>query len=306
MTNGGVWRLLRIAALATIACAWVASPATAKAAGADAEAGKQIFQEKCTACHTIGKGNLVGPDLKGVTALRPREWLQQWIAAPDRMLAAKDPVGIALLHEFHDVPMPNLGLSAAEANALIDYLATAVPGAAVPPAEAVSAPAPATSAPAASGDPEVGKELFTGAARFRNGGPPCMACHSVGGIGALGGGQLGPDLTTVVTRFGGAAATAAFVGGSPTPTMNAVWQRTPLTADERANVVAFLAQAAISERPTQAIWRLLGLAILGLAILLVAAGWIWRRRQPDGVRLPMLARQRNTARGQPATAPRRT
>lgn len=144
---------------------------------------------------------------------------------------------------------------------------------------------------AAVGDPAMGKELFTGAARFRNGGPPCMACHSVAGIGALGGGQLGPDLTTVVTRFGGVAAVSAFVGGSPTPTMNAIWQRAPLTTEERADMVAFLAQAALTQRPTQMIWQLALLAVLGLAILLVIAGWVWRGRLRE-VRRPMIARQR--------------
>ena len=70
-----------------------------------------------------------------------------------------------------------------------------------------------------------------------------MACHSVGGIGALGGGQLGPDLTAVGARYGGAAGLDAFVAGTPTPTMKAVWSQHPLTTEERASVVAFLGQA---------------------------------------------------------------
>ncbi len=53
-------------------------------------------RKKCVACHTMGKGALVGPDLKGVTERRPREWLVQWIAAPDAMVAKKDPYAIKL------------------------------------------------------------------------------------------------------------------------------------------------------------------------------------------------------------------
>ncbi len=302
------WRVLRraptLGALAIIVGAWVALPATANAA--DAKKGEQIFQQYCTACHTVGKGDLVGPDLKGVTALRPRAWLEQWIAAPDQMLAKKDPIATALLQQFHGVAMPNFHLSALDIDDVLAYLATAAPGAATqaaaPGAAAPAAAAPATAAPAVAGDPEVGKELFTGTLRFRNGGPPCMACHSVAGIGALGGGQLGPDLTTVVARFGGPAAVSAFVGGSPTPTMNAVWSRTPLTAPERANVVAFLAQAPLAQRSSEAIWTLAGLSVLGLAILLALSGWIWRRRTADGVRRPMVARQRL---GASANLPRR-
>jgi mono/diheme cytochrome c family protein len=275
---------LSLGALATVVAIWAGLPAVASAAD-DAASGQQLFQKNCVACHTVGKGPLVGPDLKGVTARRPREWLEQWIAAPDAVLAKKDPYATGLLHQFHDMPMPNLGLSASDVSAILAYLATTAPGAA---AES-SAPA-ATSAPAVQGDPEIGKDLFTGVVRFQKGGPPCMACHSVGGIGALGGGQLGPDLTGVASRFGGAAAVDAFVAGTPTPTMKAVWSRNPLTTAERANVVSFLAEADVTRRPTQAIWQLADLAVLGLVILLTIAASIWGYRLRFGVRRPMVAK----------------
>lgn len=275
---------LAIAALAALAALCSALPAAASPAGSDAQAGQLLFREKCAACHTVGKGDLVGPDLKGVTAQRPRAWLERWIAAPDEMLAKHDPVATALLHRFREVPMPNLHLDAAEITAVLAYLATSVAG-----TRATEPGAPVI----AIGDPAIGKELFMGATRFRNGGPPCMACHSVAGIGALGGGQLGPDLTAVVERFGGAAAVSVFVGSSPTPTMNAIWMRAPLAAGERADVVAFLARASVSRRPAQAVWQLAGLSVLGLAILLALAGWIWRRRLRDGVRRPMIAGRRS-------------
>jgi len=276
-------RWLSIVALATIAGIGAALSAVANAAETDAAAGQQLFQEKCVACHTVGKGALVGPDLKGVTERRPREWLEQWIAAPDAMLAKKDPVATELLHQFRDVPMPNQGLKTSDINAILAYLATAAAQPSAPPTEPASAPA-------VQGNPEIGKELFTGVVRFQNGGPPCMACHSVAGIGALGGGQLGPDLTTLVARFGGAAGVDAFVAGMPTPTMKAVWSKFPLTTEERASVVAFLAQAGVSQRPAEAIWQLAGLAALGVVILLAVAGWNWRKRLRYGVRRPMMAK----------------
>jgi mono/diheme cytochrome c family protein len=186
-----------------------------------------------------------------------------------------------LLHEFHDVPMPNLGLSTSEVTAVLAFLDSG----ASPAATGGQAASPA----AAKGDPESGKELFTGVARFANGGPPCMACHSVGGIGALGGGQLGPDLTEVASRYGGPTGLDAFVAGTPTPTMRAVWSQHPLTNEERANVVSFLGQAGVTQRPAQAIWQLAGLAGLGLVVLLVIAGLNWRARLRFGVRRPMTA-----------------
>jgi mono/diheme cytochrome c family protein len=275
-------RWLSVVAVATIAGMWAALPTVANAAGTDADAGQQIFQKTCVACHTIGKGPLVGPDLKGVTERRPRDWLEQWIAAPDAMLAKKDPYATGLLHQFHDVPMPNPGLSPSDITAVLDYLATATTQPSVPATEDASAPA-------VQGNPEIGKDQFTGVVRFQNGGPPCMACHSAGGIGALGGGQLGPDLTAVLSRYGGAAGVDAFVAGTPTPTMKAVWSKNPLTTEERASVVSFLAQAGVSERPAQAIGQLGGLAVLGAVLLLAVAGFRWRNRLRFGVRRPMMA-----------------
>lgn len=54
--------------------------------------GGALFKAKCSACHTIGGGRLVGPDLQGVTATRDRNWLMGFITAPDQVIAKGDPV----------------------------------------------------------------------------------------------------------------------------------------------------------------------------------------------------------------------
>ena len=255
------------------------------------EEGHAIFEQKCKACHTIGGGKLVGPDLKGVTQRRSRDWLRQWILAPDKMLAQKDPIATKLLKQYNNVQMPNLGLSEAEVDTILAFLEHEAGG---PEAEAEhkagQAPAPAPAAAALPpGDPVIGKALFTGSMRFQNGGPPCMACHSIAGIGALGGGALGPDLTPAFNKYNGAAGLAAFLSGVPTPTMNAIWSQNPLTPQERANVIAFLKEASVSQRAPQALGRLAILAVIGLIVLLVLAQLIWRRRLTE-VRRPMLGR----------------
>lgn len=300
-----------LAALATLAVAWACGAPLAQPAETDAATGKRIFDQKCAACHSVGEGDRIGPDLQGVTGKRPREWLQRWMAAPDRMLAAGDPIATALLHQYRDVPMPNLQLGASEIAALLAYLETSAPDASVQPPSPVgagaassqsSSPASPARVPAARGVADIGKNLFTGVLRFRNGGPPCMGCHSVAGIGALGGGRLGPDLTTVATRFGGATAIDAYIAASPTSVMNTVWPQKPLTNEERAHVVAFLGQAPLAQRPVQSIWELAALAVLGLALLLAIAGWIWRGRLRE-VRRPMIAGRRPARRaGSPANA----
>jgi cytochrome c2 len=85
------------------------------------ETGKALFQTKgCVACHTIGKGKLVGPDLKGVTDRRDKEWLTNWLKDPDTMIRT-DPTAKELLKEFL-VPMPNQGLTDEDIKALMAYL----------------------------------------------------------------------------------------------------------------------------------------------------------------------------------------
>lgn len=89
---------------------------------ATANTGETIFKQKCTACHTIGKGKLVGPDLKGVTTRREETWLKRQIKEPDKMIAEKDPIVMQLLQESNNVPMAPLGLSDAEVSEVIAYL----------------------------------------------------------------------------------------------------------------------------------------------------------------------------------------
>ncbi|MGE0367387.1 MAG: cytochrome c family protein [Candidatus Dadabacteria bacterium] len=87
----------------------------------EAEKGKQLFQQKtCAACHTIGGGKLAGPDLAGVTERREEEWLKKWLKSPDTMVMT-DPIAKELLGVYM-VPMPNLGLTDEEIDALIEYL----------------------------------------------------------------------------------------------------------------------------------------------------------------------------------------
>lgn len=92
-------------------------------AGAE-EAGKRIFQERCAACHTIGKGRLVGPDLSGVSLRREVSWLQRQIKEPDRMIADKDPIALQLLRESNNIPMAPLGLNDGEVASVIAFLKT--------------------------------------------------------------------------------------------------------------------------------------------------------------------------------------
>ena len=69
----------------------------------------------------------MGPDLLGVTERRDRTWLINWLRAPDKMLAEKDPIAMKLYAQFNNVSMPNMRLSQVDVTDLIRYLDTLRP-----------------------------------------------------------------------------------------------------------------------------------------------------------------------------------
>ena len=87
----------------------------------DVSQGKALFEVKCAGCHTVGGGKRVGPDLKGVTTRRPHDWLVDFITAPDKVIASGDPTAAQLVKEY-GMPMPNLGVSKSDAEAILAYL----------------------------------------------------------------------------------------------------------------------------------------------------------------------------------------
>lgn len=83
--------------------------------------GQLLFHNRCAACHTFGKGDHLGPDLKGVTARRERAWLVRFLAEPEKMRASKDPIAVELAKRYK-VLMPNLALTNKELEELMTYL----------------------------------------------------------------------------------------------------------------------------------------------------------------------------------------
>jgi protein SCO1/2 len=86
------------------------------------EPGQALFKKICAPCHTIGVGDRVGPDLRGVAERRPLAWLARFIRSPEKVRAENDPIVAAMAEKFTGVRMPNLGISAIDAIDLIAYL----------------------------------------------------------------------------------------------------------------------------------------------------------------------------------------
>ncbi|MCU0588368.1 MAG: SCO family protein [Syntrophobacteraceae bacterium] len=91
--------------------------------------GENLFRTRCSACHTVGGGDVVGPnkeklgpDLFAIGQKRERGWLIRFIKEPDRMIAEGDPLSLALLEAYDSVPMPNLSLNDADIEHLLRYI----------------------------------------------------------------------------------------------------------------------------------------------------------------------------------------
>jgi len=112
-------------------------PASATPTEPDAVAGKLAFESKCLACHSIGEGRKLGPDLAGVSKRRDRAWLGRWLKEPEKMLQS-DAAAQALLKEYNNVPMPNQSLGDAEIRQYLRYFewVDAQPAGSVKPAAA--------------------------------------------------------------------------------------------------------------------------------------------------------------------------
>jgi mono/diheme cytochrome c family protein len=178
--------LIAIAITILIQCGSI-SPALA------APEASTLFKTKCSSCHTFGKGDRVGPDLKGVTARRSREWLIPWIRSSETLIRRGDPVAIALFRKYGQQRMPAHDLSDAQIAGLLDYFAAGGPA-----LEERHQMRPATSATAQ--DVQRGRELFFGDRRLTSGAVACVFCHKLSNETLLGG-TLAPDLGDAYARY---------------------------------------------------------------------------------------------------------
>ncbi len=217
---------------------------------------------------------MAGPDLQGVAEKRDPAWLRRWLEEPDVMLSEGDPIATELLRQYNNIPMPNQNLSTTEIDALLAYLGAADSFAAEPPDQSTRV--------ALTGNPDAGRDLFTGADRLSNGGTACIACHDSGALGVPGGGLLGPDLTDAVARYGGEAGTTAVLGNIPFPSMVPIYRDRPLTPQEQADLTAFMQQSAGKDTPSRGLRHfslyILAFGTMDVFLLLL---FVWHRRLPQ-------------------------
>lgn len=79
--------------------------------------------QQCKACHTIGGGKLVGPDLKGITERREEAWLIKFIQNSQAMVQAGDELAVKVFEENLKIPMPAHNLTDDQVKGILLYIA---------------------------------------------------------------------------------------------------------------------------------------------------------------------------------------
>lgn len=147
--------------------------------------------------------------------------------------------------------------------------------------------------PLPPGSAAQGRALFTGRAKFQNGGPACAECHTIAGLGFPGGGTLAPDLTGDYQRFG-VVGMRFVLRTLYFPAMQPVYAKHLLTPAEQADLLAFFAAAPPKRAERNPTGEIVGIAVIGCLCLFLLTGYLWRDRV-RGVRRPMVERARAAA-----------
>lgn len=87
-----------------------------------ADAGKEIYDRNCLACHKPTE-RFIGPPPQGILERRSPEWVMNMILNPEGMVK-EDPLARALLIEFNGSPMANQNLTEEEARQVLEYFRT--------------------------------------------------------------------------------------------------------------------------------------------------------------------------------------
>ncbi len=232
------------------------------------------FEKNCSSCHTIGGGDDVGPDLKGIGERRPKEWLVPFIQSSQSMIEKGDPIAKDVFNKFKQKKMPDQDLSPEEVEAILEFIKATGSGAV--------APASKDSKPASSATPAeiaLGKDLFLGKVRLKNEAPSCISCHAAGDAGPLRGGAFALDLTQVYSKYEDKGLSKA-LSKPGFRVMKEIFADKPLTDDEVFALKAFLYEAdKAGDQGGGFQKKFIFLGIGGCAIMLGITDFIWRKRR---------------------------
>lgn len=202
----------------------------------NANQGKDIFNRTCAPCHTIGKGRLVGPDLKNITEKRNQKWLIDFIKSSQSVIKSGDSDAVASYKEYNNLLMPDQPLNNGQVITVLDYISETSSGKSGAENTEV---AQDILAGATENDVSIGLKLFTGENRLTNNGASCISCHKVKDDRVFSSGTMAKELTETHSVMG-SAGVSAILNSPPFPAMGEAYKDKPLTEEEVFALNAYL------------------------------------------------------------------
>lgn len=246
--------------------------------------GETTFKQVCAACHTIGKGRLVGPDLANADQRLSEEWIIKFVKSSQSVIQSGDKYADSLFQAYNHAIMPDQPtFTDDQIKEIIAYIQ--VNSSASETATSGSGNVP--------GNIQRGQDLFIGNIRFTNNGPTCNSCHNVNMKGFTSGGVLAKDLTQAVTRLS-ADGVKGIITGMPFPQMKQSYNNKALTEQEINDLTAFLKQAdevAATQETNNIGTNMLWGGIGGAALLLILFSFFWIKRKQRTVNYSIYKRQ---------------
>lgn len=83
--------------------------------------GQELFEAGCAHCHTIGEGDLVGPDLMNILERRDEHWILAFLKRPDKYKLA-DPDAAEVDAAYPYANQPEVGLTFSQLEDILEYI----------------------------------------------------------------------------------------------------------------------------------------------------------------------------------------
>ncbi len=247
-----------------------------------AQDGGELFKKHCKACHTIGEGIKVGPDLTGISSKRSFDWLVKFVKSSKDVIASGDKDAVAIFEEYEKKPMPNHSNSVAEIQVMFDYIAGGGDQSAENDTDTKSESSIFVP------DAGLGKKMFTGEQSLKNGGPSCISCHNIRHNDVSFGGFMAMDLS--ISYKEGVVESME----TSMPSMINSYKNSPLTVEERVSLDLFLKETKenqLYQAPGQFKGMFFFFGAVFCIIILIIINLFWKNNKTKGVKDEIFKRQ---------------
>ena len=221
--------------------------------------------------------------------------MHEFINTPAAVNAKGDAAARELFSKFPATVMPDQGLTPQQIDSILLMISD------LTSKNEIFVPAGAKLSRAiVASDVNGGWQFFSGRTKLQNGGPACISCHSIKGIGIFGGGTLGPELTGVNIKYRDPEL-ISILQNPNFPTMMTVFGKHRLNDEEIVQLFALFQSARLHNPvpPGQAgittldpRFFVIGVASMLLALALLNLAW---RKRLRGVREELLVSTRSAS-----------